>query len=179
MWADRTPTAAQPSADTGGELVLWRSSLLRVTVLGVFLAGCYSLQPVRGVEPQIGTKIAVDVNDAGRVGLGETIGPEVAQVEGQLVEKDAASYLVAISSVHKLRGEEQVWSGEKIRLKTEYLGPVYERRFSLVRSIGLGVVSLGGFGLFLASRSLLGLGTDEPGTPACPPDCPGTRLGRP
>jgi hypothetical protein len=164
-----------------GELLPWRGGLIRVAFSGVLLAGCYSLQPVRGVDPQIGSKIAIDVNDMGRVGLGQTIGPEIAQVEGTLVEKDTASYLLALSSVRMLRGMEQPWTGEQIRVKKEYFGSTYERRFSTGRSIGLGVITLGGFALFLASRSLFGIGTDDGGPPGCIPgvDCPEARFGRP
>lgn len=148
-----------------------------VAILSMLLAGCYVLQPVRGVTPDVGTKVAFDVNDAGRVALGGAMGPEIAQIEGQLVEKDAGSYLVAVSAVRLLRGGEQVWSGEQVRLKSEYLGPAYERRFSAGRSVALGVVGIGGFAAILATKSLLGGGTkDNTGTPG---DTAVTSLGRP
>ena len=164
-----------------GELVPQRFRLIGVASLGVLLAGCYSLQPVRGVDPEVGSRIAIDVNDVGRVGLGQSIGPEIAQVEGKLIEKDTASYLMALSSVRMLRGEEQPWTGEQVRVKKEYFGPTYQRRFSKGRSIALGVASVGGFVLFLASRSLFGIGTDDGGPGGCTPgvDCPEARFGRP
>lgn len=150
--------------------------LAALAVLGFSLTGCYTLRPVGGVEPKPGTKLAFEVNDAGRVALGVSMGPEIAQVEGRLVEKDNQGYLLAISNVRLLRGGEQAWSGEKVRLNNQYLGTAFERRLSLVRSIGLGVVGIGGFVAILASQSLLGIGTDDtPGT-----DPPITeRLGRP
>jgi hypothetical protein len=139
------------------------------------LAGCYSLQSARG-EPVVGTKVAFDVNDVGRVGLGGALGPEVSQVEGELLQKDSAGYLVAISNIRLMRGGEQVWNGEQVRVPSGYVGNAYIRRFSLGRSIGFGALGIGGFAAFLAGRSLLGLGTDEP-----VPDDTGvqTRLGRP
>lgn len=144
--------------------------------LGVAVAGCYSLRPVVGVSPQVGTRVAFDVNDAGRLALGGSMGPEIAQVEGQLVEKDSAGYLLAVSAVRLLRGGEQVWSGESVRLKSEHLGPAYQRRFSPARTILAGVVSIGGFAAFLVTRSLLGSGSEGPGGPG---DSVDTRLGRP
>ncbi len=147
-----------------------------IAVLGSVLMGCYTLKPIGGVEPKPGAKLAFEVNDAGRLALGGTMGPEIAQVEGLLVEKDSEGYLLAVSNVRLLRGGEQVWSGEKVRLNNQYLGPAYERRFSLGRSIGLGVVGIGGFSAILASTSLLGLGQDK----NTPPDTTVTqRLGRP
>ncbi len=151
-----------------------RSAVL--TVLGLALMGCYTLKPVSGVEPKPGSKLAFDVNDAGRVALGGSMGPEISQVEGVLLEKDAQGYLLSVSNVRLLRGGEQVWSGEKVRLANQYLGTAYERRFSVGRSVGLGVVGIGGFAAILATTSLLGIGQDpSPGTP----DTVNQRLGRP
>jgi hypothetical protein len=147
-----------------------------VTVVGLALMGCYTLQPIGGVEPKPGAKLAFEVNDAGRVALGGSMGPEIAQVEGVLVEKDNEGYLLSVSNVRLLKGGEQVWSGEKIKLNNQYLGPAYARKFSLGRSIGLGVVGIGGFGVILATTSLLGIGSDDnPG----PIDSIPQRLGRP
>lgn len=136
------------------------------------------MQPLRGAEPQLGTQVAFDVNDAGRLALGGTMGPEIGQVEGQLVEKNGGTYLLAVSTTRLLRGGEQVWSGEQVRLKSEYLGPAYERRFSLGKSIALGVVSVGGFGAFMLTRSLIGSGTDDVTQP-CDTCAGNARLGRP
>jgi hypothetical protein len=147
-----------------------------LAVLGSALMGCYTLQPVAGVEPKPGSKLAFELNDAGRTALGGTMGPEIAQVEGVLVEKDSEGYVLAISNVRLLKGGEQVWSGEKVRLNNQYLGPAYARRFSLGRSIGLGVVGIGGFAAIVAGGSLLGLGQDGP--PGKTDTIP-ARLGRP
>ncbi len=146
-----------------------------LAALGV-LMGCYTLKPVGEVEPKPGAKLAFEVNDAGRVALGGTMGPEIAQVEGLLIEKDSQGYLLAVSNVRLLRGGEQIWSGEKVRLNNQYLGPAYERRFSLGRSVGLGVIGIGGVAAIVASASLLGVGTDKnPGQQDTIP----ARLGRP
>ena len=150
----------------------------RVGALAVLalLMGCYTLKPISGAEPKPGEKLAFDVNDAGRVALGGSMGPEISQVEGLLVEKDAEGYLLSVSSVRLLRGGEQVWSGERVRINNQFVGTTYTRKFSMGRSIGLGVVGIGGFGAILASTSLLGIGSDDkPGGT----DTLNTRLGRP
>lgn len=152
-----------------------KASVGSLTAIGVLLAGCYSLQSTRGT-PAVGTKVAFDVTDAGRVALGGALGPEIAQVEGQLVSMDSAGYLLSISNVRLLRGGEQVWSGEEVRVRRDYIGSAYERRFSLGRSIGFGVVGIGGFAAFMAGRSLIASGTRD-NTP--PIDTSNTRLGRP
>jgi hypothetical protein len=148
-----------------------------VALAGFLGWGCYTLDPVEGVNPKVGTRVAFDVNDVGRVALGGTMGPEIAQVEGTLVAKDDAGYLVAVQTVRLLRGLEQPWSGEQVRLKPEYLGPAYERRVSRGRSVGLGLIGVGGLGALFLSRSLLGSGTESNGDN--PGDTVITRLGRP
>jgi len=55
--------------------------------LGALLAGCYTLQPAGGVVPSVGTQVAFDVNDVGRLALGGSMGPEIGQIEGRVVQK--------------------------------------------------------------------------------------------
>lgn len=165
---------------TAGSRVSVPLRLSAAALCGISLAGCYTLRPVQGVDPKIGSRIAFDVNDAGRLALGGTMGPEIAQVEGQLLEKENGSYLLAVSTVRLLRGTEQVWSGEQIRLKQEYLGSAYERRFSAGRTITFGLIGVGGITAFFVTRSLLTSGSEDGEPPPCePPECPIERRGRP
>lgn len=147
-----------------------------ITALGVLLVGCYTLQPISGTVPAPGTKVALDVNDAGRVALGGTMGPEIAQIEGLLIDRNAEDYVIAVSAVRLLRGGEQVWNGEQVRVSSEHVSSTYERRFSRERSIVLGATVIGGFAAFLVTRALIGAGSDEP-FPCC--DTAQTRIVRP
>ena len=127
------------------------------------------MEPVGGTAPQPGTELAWDINDAGRVALGGTMGPEIAQVEGRLVQKDNTEYLVAVSTVHLLRGGDQVWRGEQVRIKQEYVTSMYEKRFSKTRSIAAGAITVAVVALVATRSSLLGLGSGlEPAK--TPPD---------
>jgi hypothetical protein len=128
----------------------------------VLVSGCYELQPVHGPTPEVGTEIAFDVTDAGRVALGGSMGPEIGQIEGRLIEKGSADYLVAVSAVHLLRGGEQVWSGEPVRIKSEYVASVYEKKFSRGKSIALGVVGVG-LAAIIATQSIHGAGMADAG----------------
>jgi hypothetical protein len=142
----------------------------------VLLAGCYSLEPVQGPTPAVGAEIAFDINDAGRVALGGSMGPEIAQIEGRLVEKGSADYLVKVTSVHLLRGGEQTWSGESVRIRSEYVSSVYEKKFSKSRSVVAGAIGVG-IAAAIAGRSLLGGGMADPGK--SPPDTGHTTRRRP
>jgi hypothetical protein len=139
--------------------------------IAVILAGCYTLQPARGSVPDVGTYMALDVNDAGRVALGGSMGPEISQIEGQLLGKEGDDYLVAVSAIKTLRGGEQSWSGEKVHVKSEYVSSVYQRRFSTGRTLAIGAVGAGAI-VFLVSRSLKT--TPETGDPPIPGDTANT-----
>lgn len=138
---------------------------LAVLSTGVFAAGCYTLRPAAGVPPVPGDEVAFEVTDQGRVALGGSIGPEISRIEGLLVGTEDDEYLVAIRSVQFVRGGQQRWNGERVGIRREHVGTVYNRRLSRARSITLGTVAFGGFLAFLASRDMLGLsfgGGDRP-----------------
>lgn len=138
-------------------------SRLGLVFLSVLLTGCYTLEPASGIAPEPGNRVALNINDVGRVALGGLIGPELAQIEGRLMGKENDEYHLAVSKVLFLRGGEQVWSGERIRVRSEYVGSVYERRYSTGRSVALGVASIGGLTAVILGRDLLGLGTGGDG----------------
>ena len=133
-----------------------------VVVAAVLIAtGCYALQPVVGQPLPLGTVVSLNINDAGRSVLGGTMGPEISDIQGRLIQKDSAEWVLAVAQVSLLRGGEQVWSGERIRIKTEFVNSVSERRFSrsrtaIVSSAVVGVVAL------LVSQGIIGsLAGDE------------------
>lgn len=147
-----------------------------VVALGAALVGCYSLSPLRGAEPQVGRQVAFDINDTGRVVLGGTVGPQITQIEGQLVEKDSAGYVLAVSAIRLIGGGQQVWAGERVRLDSRFVGSAYERRFSPGRTIGLGVIGAGGIAAFVAGFSWATGGNDPFPMPG---DTVETSVGRP
>lgn len=132
------------------------------------LAGCYSLQPVAaGAVPMLGAPVALDINDAGRVVLGGTMGPEIGQIEGRLVSKDNVDYVVSVSVVRFVRGGEQTWTGERIHVKNEFVSSVHEKKFSKGRTVILSAVAATAVAL-LVRQALVGSGTGE--LPAPPTD---------
>lgn len=122
------------------------------------VVGCYTLKPTGGAVPAAGTEIGLDINDAGRVALGGSMGPAIRQVEGRLVSKDTDEYVIAVTALHLLNGGDQVWEGETAHIKTGYVSSVYQRRLSVGRTVALGAVGVGAIAI-LATRSLAGLGS--------------------
>jgi len=147
-------------------LVMSRTVLVAAT--GFLLAGCYTLQPAAGrVIPPAGAEMAFDINDAGRIALGGSMGPEIARIEGRLVEGDSSAYTVAVRAITLLNGGDQTWRGERVQLKTEYVSAHYERRLSPVRSIAMGAAGIAVI-VLIADRSIFGAGNPEDGQ--SPPD---------
>lgn len=144
-------------------------SILGSATFVVALAGCYTLQPASGVTPELGSEVALDLNDVGRVALGGSMGPSIAQVEGRVIENRDGEYLIGVRAVRMLQGGEQIWSGEQVRIKNEYVGYTYRRRFSPKRTIAATAIGVGGFTAFFLTRSLLGSGTAGDGSGGGPP----------
>jgi hypothetical protein len=123
-------------------------------------SGCYSLERINGSSPAPGTRIALDVTDAGRVALGGSMGPEIDRVEGRLIERTNGEYLLGVTSVSLLRGGVQTWKGEQVVLKPEFVSTVYERRLDKARTGLLAAASVGGV-VAIASQNLLTSGTED------------------
>jgi hypothetical protein len=123
-------------------------------------SGCYSLERINGSSPPLGTRIALDVNDAGRVALGGSMGPEIDRVEGRLIERSNGEYLLGVTSVSLLRGGVQTWKGEQVVVKPEFVSTVYERRLDKVRT-GLFAAAIVGGVVAIASQNLLTSGTED------------------
>jgi len=100
----------------------------------------------------------MDINDAGRIGLGTAMGAEILQIQGRLLAKESDSYLMSVSTVRLVRGGEQIWRGERVLVKPEYVGTTYERRFSRGRTIVLSAVVVATITAVALSTDLLSLG---------------------
>ena len=126
-----------------------RSTSRRIVVAVTLLVstGCYTMQPVSEQPFPVGITVELVINDAGRAALRSMMGPEVAKVQGRLVQKDSTGYTVAVTQLGLMRDGTQVWSGERVSIKSEYVNSVTERRFSrgrtaVVTAAVLGVVAI-------------------------------------
>jgi len=142
-----------------------RRSWLICSLLALVVTGCYTLQPLTtSAAPENGTRIALYLNDAGRVALGRTVGPEIERLEGRLLEQDSEAYSIAVMHVFTLRGGVQIWSGEQVRVGKDQVRSISERRLSKARTVALGAAGVGSV-TYVLSRGLLGFGLDDPVVP--------------
>jgi hypothetical protein len=142
----------------------------------VSVAGCFKLQPVAGLEPRVGEVVAFDITDMGRVQLGGSMGPEIRQVEGRLLDAENGDYLLGVTSVKTLRRGTQVWSGERVRISKLHVARTYERRFSRGRTLVAGAVAAGAFVLVFGKSLGINWTGDNPLPPK--PDTSGTLVPR-
>jgi hypothetical protein len=68
-----------------------------------FGTACYAYAPVT-TSPTVGTHVALDVNDEGRVALREQLGPGVVRLEGRLAAIEGNDLVLDASRVTQLRG---------------------------------------------------------------------------
>jgi hypothetical protein len=141
------------------------------------VAGCYTLQPAMRA-PEAGTVVALDITDVGRVALSGSMGPEIGQLEGRLISSENGEYLISVSSVRYLRGGTQIWAGERVRVREDYVGNTYEKRFSKGRTLALGATVAAGIAALVVSRDLFGYG-DPDRPPVCCDTIASIRLPRP
>jgi len=128
-------------------------SRLPVVWMSLFaVAGCYVSQPVTGgVAPEVGSRVVLEINDAGRMGLGYKMGTEIDRVDGMLNQKDTAGMLVAVKHVVGLRGSVQVWNDEQVRIEDDFVRSISLRQFSRGRSVVAGVAGVGGITFLMTS----------------------------
>ncbi|MEP6691575.1 MAG: hypothetical protein ABJD07_10480 [Gemmatimonadaceae bacterium] len=135
--------------------------------IATMTVGCYTYTPIAGLHPDSGAELDLQLNDAGRVGVGSRLGPEIDHIAGNLVSMGDGAYVLRVQRIVQLGGSEQAWAGETLTVKQDFLKNVQERKFSKNRSVlAAGIFALA-IGAFIAGRSLLGLGADDGGKPTC------------
>jgi len=131
-----------------------------VLLLGVASA-CYVYTPAPAAAVP-GTRLLLELNDRGRVGLGDSIGPSALVVEGLVASNSDSAYTLRVVRVGYLNGQSNQWNGEPLIVAREFVGTAKERKFSKSRSwLTAGAVSLAAVA-FIASRGLLGFRRPAP-----------------
>ena len=123
------------------------------------LGGCYTYA-IAPTAPAPGVRLALDLNDLGRQQLAEHVGPGIARIDGWVVSFADSEYTLRVERTINVAGGTVPWSGEQVIVRTAWVGQAREKRFSKQRTIAAaGLVAVGVVG-FLATRGLLGAGTD-------------------
>jgi len=158
-------------ADDACQVALSGRKIMRGLLLA-FLAGvasgCYVNTPVVSA-PQPGAVLNFDLNDRGRVGLGDNLGPAVLTIQGTLGSQTDSVYAIGVSQVGYLNGQSNKWNGEPLTIPKAFVRDVSERKYSRSRTYLVAAAAAAGFVAFAASRNLLGLGSPDRAPGNMPP----------
>jgi hypothetical protein len=127
--------------------------LMRVVPLAaLLLCGCYVNIPMTTSSPDPGTRLHVQLTDAGSVDLARYLGPNVISIDGRFIQADDSALSVSVNQVSMRSGDEQFWKGETVVLPRSAIAFVQRRKLSTWRS---GLLA----GVFLAGLAVLGSST--------------------
>ena len=125
--------------------------------------GCYTYAPV-AAAPSPGEQLRFELNDQGRVGLGQAVGPSAEALEGVLAANQDSAYSVRVVSVTYRNGQSNRWSGEPLLVSKQFVQNVTERKFSRSRTFIAVAGVTAGVVLLMVSRGLIGGGTPDQDT---------------
>lgn len=140
-----------------------RRSRTRTTVamllVVVHLGGCFRWVPATTTQP--GAPITVSINDRGRVGLAESIGPGVQRIRGHMRENAEDRIVLAMESVEFSDVNVTVlMPRERVEIPRDYINEVRERQLSTSRTILAAVIAAAGL---IATSFIVvsGFGSDD------------------
>ncbi|MBX9928952.1 MAG: hypothetical protein K2X99_08565 [Gemmatimonadaceae bacterium] len=135
----------------------------------ILQTGCYSYLPLQDKPPVIGTRVAVTLNDRGRVDLGDKLGPSVDRVEGSVARIDGDRIALDVYRTTDLRGSDANWSGERVEIGLNGVRGFQERQLSKKKSFVLAAVLIGTVVLSALTVNLSVFGDPKQDDPPAPP----------
>jgi hypothetical protein len=144
-----------------------RARALACVALATHLAAtqlaCYAWVPAGADGDGVGTlapgsRVALELNDAGRVALASTLAPSITRVEGTLVDASGDPLTLSLTGYAQIRGGFTQLTGDTVRVRREHVASLRRRELSRRRTwlaVGAGVVAVAAF---VASRGLSGRG---------------------
>lgn len=122
------------------------------------LSGCY-VYSAAPATPPAGMSLVLELNDQGRVGMGDSIGSSAKVIEGVTINSPDTAYGLRVSRIRYLSGQANNWAGEQLFVPKAFVGTVRQRQFSRSRSLLTGLAITAGVTAFIATRDVLGFGS--------------------
>jgi hypothetical protein len=161
----RHRSVTRPAFAPGRVLRGWTALLLTGVAS---LSGCYVHTPLAGA-PRPGSTVVLDLNDRGRLALGDSIGSSAAEIRGAVEASSDSSYVLRVESVRYLNGQFNRWSGEPLLVRADLVGRARERQFSRKRSWALGLGTAAAIVAVALTTDLFGSGSIGRTTERPPP----------
>ncbi len=122
--------------------------------------------------PASGKEVAVELNDRGRLLVGDRLGESVARVEGRMLGSTDSAVTLSVTRLVMLQGSSALWAGEQVDIPVEGVRSFRLREFSRGRSVMLAVAAVAGIALFGGILSVVGGGNKgPPGDGTCTINC--------
>ena len=146
-----------------GWSVIGRLFVLAVSVATVSDCYVYTAAPP---APAAGTHLLLELNDRGRVGLGDSIDSAAQMVEGTSIRSSDSVYALRVSKVGYMNGQSNSWTGEQLVVPRIFVTNARQQNLSKSRTwlaasfVSAAVVT------FISTRGILGFGSsgkDSPG----------------
>ena len=132
------------------------------------LAGCYTYRPLPGVDvamPAHGDRVEIQLTSAGTDSLAGQIGPDVRQIQGEVVSADSTGITVAITRTEAGRRGGTDWKGEHVTIPRADIASVEQRKLAVGPTALLGGLAGGGI---VAAFALIGGTGSSSGTTGPP-----------
>ncbi len=149
-----------------------QSALLRRRAIVCVLAAslmlqqaCYTSVPVAGASTMPAGLVTIQVNERGRLLVGNKLGSLVDKVVGRIVRADSVNIEVAVETAEDVRGSMARWGGERFTIPREGIGTMAEKKVSRWRTallLGGVVVGIVVALLTINGSSFGGNGTTDP-----------------
>jgi hypothetical protein len=134
---------------------------------------CHTYLPAQDVVPVSGKKVAVVLNDRGRLLVGDRLGESVQQIEGRLLSSTDSVVTLSVTRTVMLQGSSAVWAGENVAIPREGVRSFRLREFSRGRTAALSVALVAGIALLGGLLTLVAGGGGRPGGDGgCTSNCP-------
>lgn len=135
--------------------------------------GCYSYLPVQSAPPagKDLERVAIVVNDRGRVLLADRVGPLVEQIEGRIDKRENGSITMAVFRVKDVRGDYSTWTGEQVQIPDDAVLGYRPRKVSKIKTaLFVGVVVAAIAATLRTSFEIFGLEPSERPPTGTPPN---------
>jgi len=111
-----------------------------VACISAFNLGCYTAVPITSDTARTGTRINVELTDAGTVDMASQVGPRIHMIVGDVNVVSDSTVTLSMRSATDIRGIESLWQGEQVTVRRSDIASVGERRLSPGKTAAFSVI---------------------------------------
>jgi hypothetical protein len=125
----------------------------------------YSQIPSETIPVVPGASFSFTLNDQGRAGLSDKLGPAVGRVEGRYTGMVGDAYGVNVFVVETLGAGRSRWVGEPIQIPKQYVTGISARQLDKGKTFAVIAGAIAGVAALIASTHLVGSAGTDPASP--------------